>query len=314
MEQDAITVLGVEKRFGRGAGAVTALDGLSLSVPQGCVYGLLGPNGAGKSTLLRIAAGLLRADRGEIRLFGGPAGPQNRRRFGMLIEQPSHYPFLTAREHLRMFAATAENPLEPEALLARLGLAHAAGKKAGSFSLGMKQRLGLACALVCRPQALILDEPTNGLDPDGMQEIRGLIRELSERDGMTVLVSSHLLDEVERMCDRVAILRRGRLAAEGAVADLLDRKGRFWLDAEPQAAALQKLGARAEPGDGGLYVRVEREDVPELIRTLVGEGVAIREAKWVRPDLESVFLDHVRAGPEQAAAANGRADLQGRAG
>jgi ABC-2 type transport system ATP-binding protein len=292
----AISFRAVNKRFRSGGSPVQALDGLSLSVPRGAVYGLLGPNGAGKSTLLRILAGLLTADRGDILIFGEKAGPGNRRRLGMLIESPTFYPFLTAREHLQMLARFANTLSLVDPTLRRIGLEKAADKTVSGFSLGMKQRLGIGCALIGQPEAIVLDEPTNGLDPDGILEMRSLIDELAHRDGLTVLLSSHLLDEVQRVCDRVAILQHGRLVAEGAVADLLDRDGRFWMSVEMPEAVLQQLGERAEAGDGGLYVRIEKGEVPDLIARLAGDGMRIHEAKWVKPDLETVFLSQTREG------------------
>ena len=290
----AIAFRSVSKSFGRGGGAIQALDGLSLSIPRGVVYGLLGPNGAGKSTLLRILAGLLRPDSGEIRIFGEPASPAQRARLGMLIESPSFYPFLTAREHLQMLARGTGTLGHVEPVLRRIGLEKAADKAVSGFSLGMKQRLGIGCALIGQPEALVLDEPTNGLDPDGILEMRSLIDELAHRDGLTVLLSSHLLDEVERVCDRVAILQRGALVAEGAVADLLDRDGRFWLKVDAPDAVLARLGDGAEEADGGVYVRIERREVPDLILSLANAGVRIHEAKWIKPDLETVFLSETR--------------------
>ncbi|WP_187182311.1 ABC transporter ATP-binding protein [Rhizobium sp. WL3] len=290
----AINFVSVHKSFGRGPGAVQALDGLSLSIPRGVVYGLLGPNGAGKSTLLRILAGLLRPDRGEVRIFGDAAAPAARRRLGMLIETPSFYPFLTAREHLRMLAASSATSLPVETVLERIGLAKAADKTVSGFSLGMKQRLGIGCALVTEPEAIILDEPTNGLDPDGILEMRALIHDLVHRDGLTVLLSSHLLDEVERVCDRVAILQHGRLVAEGAVADLLDREGRFWLRVDHPDGLVTQLDGRGQAGNGGVYVRIDQAEVPDLIQSLATSGVRIHEAKWIKPDLETVFLSQTR--------------------
>ncbi|TPP11869.1 ABC transporter ATP-binding protein [Rhizobium glycinendophyticum] len=290
----AITFVSIEKRFGRSGVSVQALDGLSLGVPKGAVYGLLGPNGAGKSTLLRILAGLLTQDRGEVRIFGEAAGTANRRRLGMLIETPSFYPFLSAREHLQMLGRFTNTLPLVEPILRRIGLEQAADKTVSGFSLGMKQRLGIGCALIGQPEAIILDEPTNGLDPDGILEMRALIGELAHRDGLTVLLSSHLLDEVQRVCDRVAILQHGRLVAEGAVADMLDRDGRFWISVDTPDVLLQRLGAQAEAGDGGIYVRTEREQVPDLIASLSAAGMRIHEAKWVKPDLETIFLSQTR--------------------
>ncbi|WP_137131689.1 ABC transporter ATP-binding protein [Rhizobium sp. FY34] len=291
---DAIRMIDIRKTFGRGGAGVRALDGLSLSIPRGMVYGLLGPNGAGKSTLLRIIAGLIRPDSGHVELFGAPAGPLSRQSFGMLIEAPAFYPFLTAREHLDMLARLSAAPLSVDAVLRRVGLFDAANKKVSGYSLGMKQRLGIGCTLIGQPQALVLDEPTNGLDPEGILEMRSLIRDLAVRDGMTVLLSSHMLDEVERICHRVAILRHGQLAAEGAVADLLDRKGRFWLKVDHPDQLLSRLGEGAEPGEGGIFITMEQSNVPDLIHSLVTGGVRIHEAKWVKPDLESVFLSQTR--------------------
>ncbi|MBP1850216.1 ABC transporter ATP-binding protein [Rhizobium halophytocola] len=295
---DAIAIRAIEKRYGFGARSVAALDGLSLTVPAGKVYGLLGPNGAGKSTLLRIIAGLIRPDRGTVQIFGEAAGPAARRRLGMLVETPSFYPFLTAREHLQMLARLTGTTQRVEPVLRRVGILGAADKRVSSFSLGMKQRLGIGCALIGQPQAVVLDEPTNGLDPDGILEMRSLIRELTEQDGVTVLLSSHLLDEVERVCDHVAILRRGKLAAEGDVADLLDRQGRFFLAVDAPDVVLARLGAAAEAGDGGVYVQTAREAVPDLIQSLATSGVRIHEAKWIKPDLEQVFLSETRESGE----------------
>ncbi|MCO5732056.1 ABC transporter ATP-binding protein [Rhizobium sp. SSA_523] len=300
----ALSILSISKCYGTGQGQsrgqgqrqdkVQALDQLSLSVPRGTIYGLLGPNGAGKSTLLRILAGLVRPDRGEIRIFGEAAGPATRRRLGMLIEAPSFYPFLTAREHLEMLSNASATGAPVDWILERIGLAKAADRRVSSFSLGMKQRLGIGCALVGQPEAIVLDEPTNGLDPDGILDMRALMRELAHRDGLTVLLSSHLLDEVERVCDRVAILKRGRLAAEGAVSALLDREGRFYVRSDAPDRVLAHLGQHAEPGDEGVYIRIDRHRVPDLIRLLVKAGIGIHEARWVKPDLETVFLTETR--------------------
>ncbi|MGV8938484.1 MAG: ABC transporter ATP-binding protein [Allorhizobium sp.] len=301
ISENAISAHEVYKRFGLGASAVKALDGLSLAIPRGRIHGLLGPNGAGKSTLLRIIAGLVRADRGSVELFGAPAGAQSRRRFGMLIESPSFYPFMTAREHLVMLASFADQPAEVDAVLRRVGILGAADKRVGGFSLGMKQRLGIGCALISRPDGMILDEPTNGLDPDGILEMRALIQDLAHRDGITVLLSSHLLDEVERVCERITIIKRGKLVAEGDVADLLDRQGRFFLEVDKPEAVIARLGEAASVGDGGIYVRTAREDVPVLISTLAASGLLIYQAKWIRPDLESVFLSETRNVVDDAA-------------
>jgi len=293
----AIEVLEVSKCFGRGEGAVQALDRLSLSIPSAGVYGLLGPNGAGKSTLLRIVTGLVHADSGSVGLFGAPACPASRRRLGALIEAPTFYPFLTARELLRVLAATsgAAGGEDHDALLARVGLAGASDRAIAGFSLGMKQRLGIAAALVASPEILILDEPTNGLDPDGIAEVRQLVRTLADRDGIAILLSSHQLDEVERICDRVAILTQGRLAAEGRVDELLAAGERLWIDARPAEAVLARLGDRGAPEQGGVAARIDRSEAPALLAALASDGVEIFEARWVRRDLETLFFAETRA-------------------
>jgi ABC-2 type transport system ATP-binding protein len=253
------------------------------------VFGLLGPNGAGKSTLLRIICGLVHADRGKVQLLGEPASPASRRRLGALIDAPLFYPFLTARDLLTVLARTSHVVADPLPLLRRVGLDGAADRPIAGFSLGMKQRLGIAAALLASPEIVILDEPTNGLDPEGMREMRAMLRDLADREGITVLLSSHLLDEVERICDHVAILNHGRLAAEGRVSELL-RGERLWLDATPADRVLARLGDRGAPHGEGVIAQIAREDAPALIAALVADGVAIHEARWLRRDLEEIFL------------------------
>jgi ABC-2 type transport system ATP-binding protein len=289
----AIEVTGVTKHFATRSGPVLALDNLSLTVPQGGVFGLLGPNGAGKSTLLRIIAGLVRADAGSVRLLGEEASPASRRRLGALIDSPIFYPFLSARELLTVLARTSQVAADPLPLLQLVGLDTAADRAIAGFSLGMKQRLGIAAALLTDPQVVILDEPTNGLDPEGIAEMRILLRHLANQRGVTVLLSSHLLDEVERICDRVAILSHGRLVTEGKVSDLV-RSERLWIDALPTAAVFARLGDRGTPHGDGVAARITRDEAPALIAALVADGVRIHEARWLRPDLEQIFLAETR--------------------
>jgi len=280
----AVEIHGVSKRYG----AVQALDGLSLTIPAGGIYGLLGANGAGKSTLMRILTGLVFPDAGSVRLFGAAASPAGRRRLGALVESASFYPFLTAAETLSTLAETSGAAVDAAALLGRVGLADAADRRVGTFSLGMKQRLGIAAALIGSPDLLLLDEPANGLDPPGALELRRLLRALAG-EGITILFSSHLLDEVERLCDRVAILENGRVAAEGALDALLTADARLWLDVEPVERALARVGDRGRPEQGGIAVSVRREEVPALLRALADDGVSVYEARWLRPGLERYF-------------------------
>lgn len=274
-------------------GAVRALDGLSLSIPAGGVFGVLGPNGAGKSTLFRIALGLVRPTSGSARLFGAPAGQTAAlRRVGAMIETPRYPPYLTARDTLKMLALeSGSQDADTDYWLERVGLGGAADRKAGTFSVGMKQRLGLAAAFFTRPELVILDEPTSGMDPAGIQEIRALIRDLATSQGVTIILASHQLDEVRRVCDRVAIFSKGKLAAEGDVEALTGGKPRLRLIVSPADKALAVLGAKGEPdGPGAVLADVLRAETPALIRALVEAGVEITEARWREGDLESAYL------------------------
>lgn len=202
------------KRFGRGANAQVAVDGVSLHVGEGRVYGLLGPNGAGKSTTLKMVTGMLRPTSGQILVDGHPWSRDDLYAIGSLIEQPPLYPNLTARENLLVRTTLLGIPEgRIDEVLETVDLTNTGSKRAGRFSLGMKQRLGIAIALLASPRLLILDEPTNGLDPIGIEELRGLIRSFPTR-GITVIVSSHILGEVEQTADDIGIIVGGRLAYE----------------------------------------------------------------------------------------------------
>jgi len=274
-------------------GPVRALDGLSLSIPAGGVFGVLGPNGAGKSTLFRIALGLVRPTSGSARLFGAPAGQAAAlRRVGAMIETPRYPPYLTARDTLKMLALeSGAQGADTDYWLERVGLGGAADRKAGTFSVGMKQRLGLAAAFFTRPELVILDEPTSGMDPAGIQEIRALIRDLASSQGVTIILASHQLDEVRRVCDRVAIFSKGKLAAEGAVEALSGGRPRLRLTVSPVDKALAVLGPKGEAdGQDAVLADIARAETPALIRALVDAGVEITEARWREGDLESAYL------------------------
>jgi ABC-2 type transport system ATP-binding protein len=279
------------KRYGE----VRALDSLSLSTPQGGVYGVLGRNGAGKSTLFRIWLGLVRPSSGSARVLGAPAGADARvsRRIGAMIETPRFHPFLSARDTLRMLTrmgGLSDGEAQIAPLLERVGLADAADRRVRGFSVGMAQRLGIAAALLGRPELVILDEPTSGMDPAGIQEMRSLMRRLADKDGVTVMLASHQLGEVQKLCDRVAILDRGRLVAEGRIEDLVAGQERLRLLAEPRAAVLARLGERGAPDGDAVLAAVTRAEAPGLIGALVAAGVAVTEARWIGGELERLFL------------------------
>ena len=284
----ALEAVGVGKTFG----AVKALDALSLQIPKGGVYGILGPNGAGKSTLFRIVLGLVRPTTGEARLLGAAAGDiKALRRIGAVIETPRFLPWLTARDTLKVLALeSGEKSPDIDRWLDRVGLTEAADRTVHGFSVGMKQRLALAAALLSRPEVVILDEPTSGMDPAGILEIRALIRELADRDGVTVILASHQLDEVQRVCDRVAFLDRGRLVREGSVSDLTAVHELLRLTVSPVDKALAVLGDKARADGDAVLATIDRKDAPALIKALVKAGVDITEARWVGGDLEQVFL------------------------
>jgi ABC-2 type transport system ATP-binding protein len=294
----ALQAIGLTKTFGSGGGAVQALDHFSLDIPRGGVFGVLGPNGAGKSTLFRLALGLIRPTSGEVRLLGAPAGDVGAlRRIGSVIETPRFHPYLTARETLVMLS-TLSGVKDPQvgAWLERVGLAEAADRRTKGFSVGMKQRLGLAAALITRPEAVILDEPTSGMDPAGIIEIRDLIRQLADKDGVTVILASHQLDEVERVCDRVAFLAKGKVIGSGSVAEMTSSNEKLRLLATPQATVLEILGGRGQIDEDAVLADVTRAQAPDLIRALAHKGVDVVEARWVGGDLERAYFFHMDAG------------------
>ncbi|HEX8660700.1 MAG TPA: ABC transporter ATP-binding protein [Brevundimonas sp.] len=274
-------------------GTVRALDGLDLSIPRGGVYGVLGPNGAGKSTLFRILLGLIRASDGTATVMGGGVGDvAAMRRMGSMIETPRFPPYMTARQVLRWLAL--EHGVAAEAdvprWLDRVGLTEAADRKVRGFSVGMLQRLGVAGALLSKPELVILDEPTSGMDPPGIQEMRALIRSLADDDGVTVVLASHQLLEVQRVCDRVAIMNRGKLVREGAVSELTASGERLRLSVKPVERVAEILGAKGTRDGAAVLAHVTHAEAPALIRALVEAGIEIDEARWVGADLESVFM------------------------
>ncbi len=301
----AIETHGLTKRFGER----TAIDGVDLSVPRGCAFGFLGPNGAGKTTLIRTLLGLTHASAGSASLLGLPV-PARRvealRRVGAIVEEPRFHMHLSGRENLRVVAAArgpeVRSRIEPA--LARVGLTTRGSDRVAKYSMGMRQRLGVARCLLADPQLLILDEPTNGLDPAGIQEFREMIRAMVEQEGRTVFVSSHLLDEVEKTCDAAAIVDRGKVITQGPVAELAGggAPGELILGVDDPDRALRmlegsELVVSVRRSDEGLRAVLSAQAVDpgaaaaRLNAALVAAGIAVMRLEPVRHSLERRFLE-----------------------
>ena len=289
------------KRYGD---AIIAVDDLALRVRLGEVYGFLGPNGAGKTTTLRMLLGLVRPTSGEAAVLGAaPGSPDGLARIGALVEAPAFYPYLSGRDNLRVLAGHAGvSEDRVEAVLSEVRLSDRADDRSATYSLGMKQRLGVAAALLKDPELLILDEPTNGLVPAGMAEMREFMRSLGE-GGRTLVLSSHLMGEVEQVCDRVGVIRDGSLVAEGTVEQLRGRAG-LRVRAEPLAEAARVVGAiptvdEVTSVDGVLDVAVDTAQAPAINRALVEAGIAVSALYPQQASLEDVFLELTANGGER---------------
>jgi ABC-2 type transport system ATP-binding protein len=280
---------------------LTAVDGVNFEVQRSEVFGFLGPNGAGKTTTIAILLGLVHPSTGSAEVLGYDVRhglSRALRRVGAIIETPAFYPYMSGEDNLRVFARVTSGTAEKRipAVLEQVGLKGREKDKAGTYSLGMRQRLGLAAALVGDPELLILDEPTNGLDPAGMQEMRAFIRRLADEEGRTVFLSSHLLHEVEQVCDRVLILNRGRVIAQGRVDELLRQAHAVEMriaEAERAAGMLAALdwvqGVNTE--DDWLRVQAPPERAPELLAALAAQDLFPFEVRPVIASLEQVFLE-----------------------
>ncbi len=280
------------KRYHGGA---LAVDGLCFSVHRGEVFGFLGQNGAGKTTTLKMLVGLIRPTRGTALVSRFPPGhPSGLAKLGALIEAPTFYPYLSGRANLRVLAYYCGAPDRSiDSALEHAGLSGVSRARFGSYSTGMRQRLGLAAALLKDPEVLILDEPSSGLDPQGMADMRETIRNLAAGE-RTVLLSSHLLNEVEQICDRVGIIHQGQLVAQGTLDELAGPRG-FVVSVRQleraRALAVELLGAGAVRVEGGrLHLAIESERASEMMRTLVEAGVDVEESRTDDHSLEQVFL------------------------
>lgn len=293
MSAPVVETAGLTKRYASG---LVAVDSLNLTVRRGEVYGFLGPNGAGKTTTLRMLLGLVHITSGTATVLGGaPGDPEGLARVGAMVEEPAFYPHLSGRDNLRVVARFAGLPDHGiDVALETVDLRDRSSDRVKTYSQGMRQRLGLAAALLKNPDLLILDEPTNGLDPAGMADMRSLIRRLGSGD-RTVLLSSHLLGEVQQVSDRVGVISHGVLIAEGSV-DQLRGRGSVLVRAEPLALARETatrlLGnGCVEVADGTLRLASDQVDVPRITRELVLAGVAVSEVRPVERTLEDVFLE-----------------------
>ncbi len=279
-------------------GSIVAVDGLSMSVPRGHVFGLLGPNGSGKTTTMSMLLGLVRPTSGGFNLFGSSDGLDSAlHRVGAIIESPSFYPYMTGRQNLLYFQGISGRGSSDDidGLLDKVGLTGRGDHKFRTYSLGMKQRLGLAYALLGDPELLFLDEPTNGMDPAGMAEVRDLIRSLGT-GGRTVLLSSHLLHEVEQVCDSVAILSRGKLIAQGDVADLLRSQDEIRLQTTDNDKAVEVISTLdwiddVKIEDDEVVVGASSDRAPELSTVLGRSEVFVTNISTGQKSLESYFLE-----------------------
>ena len=296
----AVSTIGLTHRFAREP----VLCGIDLAVPDGAIYGFLGPNGAGKTTTLRLLVGLLRRQQGEIRIFGRTletARLEILRRVGSSIESPSIYGHLTATENLEIWRRIFRcERRRITAVLDRVGLAATGSKRAEQFSLGMKQRLAIAVALLHEPSLLVLDEPTNGLDPQGILDMRRLLGDLNRQHSITILVSSHMLSEIERLVSHVGIIHRGRIRFEGTLDALRARQAS---SARTIADTDDNIRAAAIAARGGLAGRIEhgrlvlpalpREAIGRLSTAFAADGLILYELTTLRGSLEQLFFDLV---------------------
>lgn len=300
MKEWVVETTGLTKRYGRRL----AVSGADMHIAKGDIYGFLGPNGAGKTTSIRMLLGLIRPSGGSVRLLGCDLRRERlaiMRRVGSLVESPSYYAHLTARENLEVQRRILQAPRSRiDAVLEAVRLTSEANRPVKGYSLGMKQRLGIAAAMLAEPELLILDEPTNGLDPAGIHEIRQLIKSMPEQYGMTVLVSSHLLSEIELMANRVGIIREGRLVFEGGMDDLRKRtSSRLRLalsdpDRAKETLALLGYSAAGNPEESGLFIDLpDNKTVSLIVRELVGNGHSIYRLEERRSSLEDIFLEMV---------------------
>ncbi len=300
MGANVIEIEGLAKVYRRRKGRTVAVDGLDLAVPEGGVFGFLGPNGSGKTTTIRCVLGLARPTKGSVRLLGRPVPEglaQSIRQVGAIVESPALFPTMSGRDNLKLLGAIDRiGAKRVDDVLAEVGLSERAGDQVKKYSLGMRQRLALAAALLKDPALLILDEPANGLDPAGMRSVRELVGRLAS-EGRTVFVSSHLLAEIQQTCDRVAILHRGRCVTSGTVAEVSAAAGHgaamlVTVDDLPGAlAVLDRAGIPAQRCNGQLRVAVPPPEAARISKTLGEHGHWVCDLRPEERSLEDLFLE-----------------------
>lgn len=303
-ETIAIQLQDLSKTFGRGEKCIQAVRNLDLEIGAGQVYGFLGPNGAGKTTTIRMIMTLIRPSHGRVHVYGQDVQqhPEVLKRVGALVEGPAFYGYMSGRENLEVLARTANDyqPQQITNLLQQVGLANGDRRKVSNYSLGMKQRLGIAAALLSDPDLIILDEPTNGLDPAGIKEMRQFIRSLASQQGKTVFLSSHMLNEVEQTCSRVAIIYQGQLIREGAVTDLLAKESKLRIQASPLDKAIEVLQGHwgVSASEGWLMVNATADDSPNIVKRLVEQNISVYQAIVERQSLEDYFMTVTKPGTD----------------
>jgi lantibiotic transport system ATP-binding protein len=289
----------------RFSGQTPVLNNIHLQVPEGAVYGFLGPNGAGKTTTLRLLLGLLKKQEGTISIFNQFLHQHRRevlRNIGSLIESPSLYSHLTAEENLRIWQCIYQCPhTRIKEVLHTVGLSATEKKKAGKFSLGMKQRLSIAVALLHRPRLLVLDEPTNGLDPNGIMEIRDLITQLNREQGVSIIISSHLLAEIEKLVTHLGIIHKGTLLFQGTLAALKNKQQEstavVWetSDMEKTIRILADNQLKGEVQNGKIRLSaIDKPTIAVINQLLVQHGVSVFEIGIIKNDLETIFMDIIK--------------------
>lgn len=290
-----LTVNNIHKKIGKKK----ILEEISLDVYPGEIVGLLGPNGSGKTTLIKIIVGLMEKNEGTILINGFPLNQEFEeaiRFVGAIIENPEFYQNMTGYENLQQYAEMAGNIFKTriDEVVERVGLSHAIDDKVKAYSLGMRQRLGIAQGILHSPSLLILDEPTNGLDPAGMKDFREHIKELAKRENVAILIASHLLSEVEELCDRVIIIQNGKIKSTVSLSENLETELTLRMELRPQENALSWLsgqGFEAEANGDFLLVKVKKEQVPDLCRRMSIDGIDIFSVIPVKRSLEESFID-----------------------